>query len=287
MDADQTAGARPLTAPTASAWDPAQYAHFGDHRSRPFHELVARAARVATTEPRLVVDLGCGPGELTLTLADRWPGARVVGVDSSPEMLDRAREQDRDGRVEWVHSGAEAWDPAGHGAPVDLLVSNATLQWVPTHLRLLPGWVRALAPDGTLAMQVPSNFDAPSHALMRAVAARHPRAADLAPGLDRASGTAQPETYASLLLALTPHVDVWQTTYLQVLDTPEDGTHPVLDWVRGTGLRPVLGVLTDPAEREAFLADYAAELEQAYPRRDFGVIFPFSRTFAVARRAGS
>lgn len=264
----------------ASAWDPGQYARFGDHRGRPFHELVAR---IRTEDPRLVVDLGCGPGDLTMTLADRWPNARIVGVDSSPEMLETARARDAQGRVEWVESGVEDWDPTEASASVDVLVTNATLQWVPSHLRLIPGWVAALAPGGSFAMQVPANFSAPSHRLMREVAARHQRADDLAPGLDRSAATARPETYAALLLDVTPEVDVWQSTYWQVLPDDAAGPHPVLDWVRGTGLRPVLGVLTDEQERQAFLADYEAELERAYPRKPFGVLFPFTRTFAVAR----
>jgi trans-aconitate 2-methyltransferase len=167
-----------------------------------------------------------------------------------------------------------------------VLVTNALLQWVPTHLRLLPRWLEALAPAGVLAMQVPANFDAPSHRLMREVAARHPRADELQTGLDRADAVARPETYAALLLAHTRAVDVWQTTYLQVLAAEPDAPHPVLEWVRGTGLRPVLGVLTDETEREAFLAPYESELEAAYPRRDGVVLFPFTRTFAVGRMPG-
>ncbi|MEO7447676.1 MAG: methyltransferase domain-containing protein, partial [Humibacillus sp.] len=212
---------------------------------------------------------------------DRWPEARVVGVDSSPEMLDRAHEQDPSGRVEWVRQAAEDWDPQSRG-PVDVIVTNATLQWVPTHLRLLPRWLAALAPGGVLALQVPANFDAPSHRLMREVAARHPRADDLQGGLDRADAVARPETYAALLLAHTPSVDVWQTTYQQVLLARDGAPHPVLEWVRSTGLRPVLGVLTDDAERTTFLTAYEQGLEEAYPRRDGVVLFPFTRTFAVS-----
>ena len=262
--------------------DPAQYAVFGDHRGRPFHDLLAR---VPSEHPRLVVDLGCGPGELTLTLADRWPAARVIGLDSSPEMLGRAREVDAAGGSSGSRSRPRRGTRPLSGA-IDVLVTNATLQWVPTHLRLLPRWLEALAPGGVLAMQVPANFDAPSHRLMREVAARHARADDLQAGLDRADAVALPETYAALLLAHTREVDVWQTTYLQVLAAEPDEPHPVLEWVRGTGLRPVLGVLTDEAEREAFLATYERELEAAYPRRDGVVLFPFTRTFAVARRPG-
>lgn len=274
----------PTASAPGSAWNPTQYARFGDHRDRPFHDLLAR---VDATDPGLVVDLGCGPGHLTLTLADRWPNARVVGVDSSAEMLEAARAADGSNRVEWVEATAQDWDPTEASASVDVLVTNATLQWVPSHLRLIPSWVSALAAGGTFAMQVPANFDAASHRLMREVAARHPRADDLAPGLERAAAAARPETYAALLLEVAGDVDVWQTTYLQVLLAPADGAHPVLDWVMGTGLRPVLGVLTDESERTAFLTEYAAELEQAYPRRDFGVLFPFTRTFAIARTAGA
>lgn len=270
-------------ADSTTSWDPTSYARFGDHRGRPFHELLAR---VHVTDPRLVVDLGCGAGDLTLTLAERWPDARIVGVDSSTEMLEAARANDPSGRIEWVEATAESWHPSesrgGRGA-VDVFVTNAALQWVPSHLRLMPSWVAALTPGGTFAMQVPANFDAPSHRLMREVAARHPRAADLAPGLDRAQATARPETYAALLLDVAVDVDVWQTTYLQVLPSEPQGPHPVLDWVRSTGLRPVLAVLTDEAELGQFLTDYERELERAYPRRDSGVIFPFTRTFAVAQ----
>lgn len=262
-----------------SAWDPRQYALFSGHRGRPFADLLGR---IDAPSPRLVVDLGCGPGDLTIGLGDRWPQARVVGVDSSPEMLAKARAADTGGRVEWVEATAEDWDPASLVAPIDVLVTNATLQWVPTHLRLIPAWVAALAPGGTFAMQVPANFDAPSHRIMREVAARHPRAGDLRPGLERAVAVALPETYAALLLDLTPDVDVWQTTYQHVL-AGDTERHPVLEWVRGTGLRPVLGVLTDEQERDAFLDEYERELETAYPRRPFGVLFPFTRTFAVAR----
>ena len=268
-----------LTGSSDSSWDPRQYALFAGHRGRPYADLLAR---VDAPAPGLVVDLGCGPGELTLGLAQRWPSARIIGVDSSPEMLEKARALDSRRRVEWVEAAAEEWEATADG-PIDLLVTNATLQWVPSHLRLIPGWLEALAPGGTFAMQVPANFDAPSHRLMREVAARHPRAEALQPGLDRAQAVALPETYAALLLGLTAEVDVWQTTYQHVLAADDAGPHPVLEWVRGTGLRPVLGVLTDEDERRAFLDDYEGELETAYPRRSFGVLFPFTRTFAVAR----
>lgn len=263
-------------------WDPRQYALFSDHRGRPFADLLGR---VTTPRPRLVVDLGCGDGPLTLGLAERWPHARVVGVDSSPQMLARARELDTDGRVEWVLARVEDWDPATLGSQVDVLTTNATLQWVPGHLDLIPRWVAALASGGSFAMQVPSNFGAPSHVLMREVAARHSRAADLTPGLERAAAVAEPAAYLAVLAGLGLEVDVWETTYQEVLDPAGTQRSPVLEWVRGTGLRPVLEVLTDEAELQAFLDDYVSELDRAYPRRQFGVAFPFSRIFAVGHVA--
>lgn len=262
-------------------WDPRQYALFGTHRGRPFADLLAR---VEASAPALVVDVGCGDGPLTLGLAERWPDARVVGIDSSRQMLDAARGHDADCRVEWVEQRAQDWDPAGLGRPIDVLVSNAALQWVPGHRDLFPRWVGALAPGGWFALQVPDNYDAPSHRLMREVAARHVRAADLLPPLERAAAVATPAEYLGDLAALGLEADVWRTTYLHVLDPAGAQRSPVLEWVTGTGLRPVLDVLTDDLERAAFLDDYVAELDRAYPRHPWGVVLEFSRIFAVGRR---
>jgi trans-aconitate 2-methyltransferase len=266
----------------STTWDPDQYAKFSDHRSRPFGDLLAR---VGVSEPRLVVDLGCGNGPLTLSLAERWPGARVVGVDSSPQMLDAARSLDRDGRVEWVEADLSRWDLASLGAAPDVVVSNATLQWVPGHRELLRAWATALAPGGWLALQVPGNLDAPSHRLMREVAAEHPAADRLRPALERL-GVDEPADYLRLFAAAGLEVDAWETTYLHVLDPGGTQDNPALEWVRGTGLRPVLESLTDPVERDAFLAGYDARLRAAYPRTEVGVVFPFRRVFCVGHAAG-
>lgn len=264
-----------------TVWDPRQYALFRSHRGRPFTDLLAR---VHAERARLVVDLGCGDGALTLGLADRWPQARVVGIDSSPQMLSAAGGHDTRNRVEWVLATAERWDPRSLGGAVDVFVTNATLQWVPGHLDLIPGWVASLAPGGWFAMQVPSNFDAPSHVLMRQVAARHRRAADLTPPLDRAAAVADANAYLRALASLGLAVEVWETTYWQILDPAGTQRSPVLEWVRGTGLRPVLEVLTDPAELDDFLDDYVAALDRAYPREPYGVVLPFARIFAVGRK---
>ena len=264
-------------------WDPTQYAKFSDHRSRPFGDLMAR---VGASSPGLVIDLGCGNGPLTLSLAQRWSDARVVGVDHSPQMLEAARELDVDARVEWVESDLAEWDVASLGASPDVFVTNATLQWVPEHLHLVRGWVQALAPGGWFAMQVPGNHDAPSHALMREAAAHHRAADRLAPALDRLA-VHDPARYVVELGAMGCVVDGWETTYQHVLDPAGEQDNPVLEWVRGTGLRPVLEALTDEAERAAFLQDYDARLRAAYPRTPVGVILPFRRVFAVAQRAAA
>jgi trans-aconitate 2-methyltransferase len=263
------------------AWDPRQYALFASHRGRPFVDLLAR---VDASAPDLVVDLGCGDGPLTLSLTDRWPSARVVGIDSSPEMLAAARHHDEVGRVEWVQARAEDWDPRTLGGPIDVLVTNAALQWVPGHLDLIPRWAEALAPGGWFAMQVPDNYDAPSHVLMREVAARQPRAAELSPRLDRAAGVADTHTYLRVLAESGLSPDVWETTYEHILDPSGQQRSPVLEWVRGTGLRPVLDVLTGEEERRAFLEEYTRALDEAYPREPYGVVLGFTRIFAVGHK---
>jgi trans-aconitate 2-methyltransferase len=198
-------------------------------------------------------------------------------------MLDAARALDTEARVEWVEADVAEWDATSLDAQPDVIVTNATLQWVPGHDRLLHAWAAALAPGGWLALQVPGNLDAPSHALMRAVAADHPDAERLRPALDRLA-VATPGEYVELLAAAGLEVDAWETTYQHVLDPEGLQANPVLEWVKGTGLRPVLEALPDQARRDAFLADYEARLRTAYPRTSVGVVFPFRRIFAVGHR---
>jgi trans-aconitate 2-methyltransferase len=231
-----------------------------------------------------VVDLGCGSGELTATLADRWPAAHIVGIDSSPEMIAEAERRAVPG-LRFTTGDIEAWEP---DQPVDVIISNAALQWVPTHRDLLPAWVEWLTPGGWLAFQVPGNFDAPSHTVLRELC-QSPRWHNLLGNVLRdpayaapvASGA--PAEYLDLLAAQDcATIDVWETTFLQVLQ----GDDPVLEWVKGTALRPVLAVLdADPAGRDEFLKEYGALLREAYPRSSYGTVFPFRRVFAVARRS--
>jgi len=263
-----------------ASWNPTAYGRFSGERSRPFADLVAQ---VRTEDPALVVDLGCGHGPPTLTLAELWPNARVVGVDSAESMLDSARSLDSAGRVEWVLSDLREWDPVSLGQAPDVVVTSSTLQWLPGHLDLLDAWVEALSDGGWFALQVPGNFDAPSHRLMRETAEHHVRAGELGAALDLPA-VGEPATYLRYLSRLGCDVDAWETTYLHVLDPDGEDENPVLTWVAATGLRPVLDILTDGDELAAFTDPYAAALAEAYPRSSAGVLFPFRRVFAVAQK---
>jgi trans-aconitate 2-methyltransferase len=257
-------------------WDPAQYWTFADERSRPFFELVTR---IRAEAPARVVDLGCGHGELTATLAQRWPEAVVEGVDSSTEMITAARKlvTGHLDRLRFSVGDLSDWAPS---APVDVIVSNAALQWVPAHRELLPRWAAALTPGGWLAFQVPGNTDAPSHVLLRELCSS-PRWQDPLASVPRGNPVGDPAEYLGLLADQGCRVDTWETTYLQVLP----GENAVLEWMKGTALRPVIAALggADSAETAEFLADYAGLLSAAYPTGPEGTVFPFRRIFVVAR----
>jgi trans-aconitate 2-methyltransferase len=251
------------------SWNPERYLAFGGERTRPAVDLLARVPLAA---PARVADLGCGPGNSTALLAARWPDAEVIGIDSSREMLAKA---EADGiRASWQQADIASWTP---DAPFDLLFSNAALQWVPDHAGLLPRLLGHLRPGGVLAVQMPRNFAAPSHTLLRAVANEGPWAERLAPRLD-GKPVAAPECYHDLLAPHAAALDIWQTEYMHVLD----GDDPVLSWVRSTALRPVSAAL-NAAEQAGFEAEYARRLRAAYPRRPDGhTLFPFRRLFMVA-----
>jgi trans-aconitate 2-methyltransferase len=262
-------------------WNPEQYDKLSDYRRRPFSELMSR---LGAGRPQLVVDLGCGSGGCTLELALRWPDARVIGVDNSAEMLDTARRNDSGERVEWVRADVESWDPAQLGGQVDVIIANSLLQWVPSQMGLIPAWITALAPGGWFAMQVPGNYNAPSHTLLREVAAKSPRAADLLPRLGRSEAVSEPAVYFSMLAGLGCDVDTWETTYQHVFAPGVLHNEPVLEWTKGTALLPVFGVLTDQGERAEFVAAYGRALSQAYPLGRFGTVFALRRIFAVAHK---
>ena len=252
-------------------WDPDQYARYAGERGRPYLDLLAR---VGATAPRRVVDLGCGPGTLTALLAERWPSAVVEGIDSSPEMIATAQSV---GGVEFRVQDVATWTMP---PDADVVISNALLQWVPTHRDLLSTWASALPVDGWLAFQVPGNFDSPSHTLMRSLAAEDRWAPLLDGVLRHHEAVASPAEYATLLLDAGLTVDVWETTYLHVLP----GSDPVLDWLRGTGLRPVLAALSE-SDAQEFCAEFAQRLRVAYPATRHGTPMPYRRIFAVGHRA--
>ncbi len=254
-------------------WDPTAYLRYGDERSRPFHDLLAR---VPATRPRAVVDLGCGPGTLTAVLAERWPGSRVSGLDSSPEMVARAATLDTP--AEFAVADVRHWRP---GPDTDVVVSNAVLQWVPGHLDLLTRWARELPTGAVVAVQVPGNFDAPAHRALRAVAAR-PTWRDVLGPLLREAPVDDPVGYARLLAGAGCAVDAWETTYVHLLPAPADADHPVLSWMEGTALRPVRATLTAAGWAD-FRAELGVRLAEAYPVRQGQVYFPFRRVFFVAR----
>ncbi|HEY7052870.1 MAG TPA: trans-aconitate 2-methyltransferase [Mycobacterium sp.] len=251
-------------------WDPAQYSRYAAERDRPFFDLTAR---ITATAPVHVVDVGCGQGHLTATLAQRWPGSVVEGIDSSPEMISEAAHVSG---VVFSVCDAAHWQPA---ADVDVIVSNAALQWVPRHQQLMGQWAAALPSGGWLAVQVPGNFDSPSHVLIRRLAKRERWAATLRDVVRDTDAVGTPESYASVLLDAGMRADVWETTYLHVLS----GQDPVLEWVRGTGLRPIMAALS-ASDADEFAAQLKAELRDAYPPGPHGTVFPFRRVFAVGQK---
>ncbi|MBF9132239.1 methyltransferase domain-containing protein [Plantactinospora sp. S1510] len=307
-------------------WDPATYLRYGDERSRPFYDLTAR---IGAEQPRVVVDLGCGPGNLTMTLSTRWPAARVIGLDSSVEMIGPAtalggNSPDTSGvdaatppdgtpgagfrsppsrgvgpgplggaGVGFAVADARTWSP---GPDVDVVVSNAVLQWVPGHEALLVRWARELTPGSWLAVQVPGNFDAASHRALYATA-EEPRWHAVVDPVLRDAPVSDAVGYARLLTGAGCLVDAWETTYVHLLsasgtdlsssgaDLSASGTdHPVLTWMEGTALRPVRAALGgEGAEWDAFRARLARRLVEAYPIREGLVYFPFRRVFFVAR----
>jgi len=252
-------------------WEPAQYLKFADHRLRPAIDLLNRI----DADPQTIVDLGAGTGNVTRLLHARWPNARVTGVDSSPEML--ARAADALPQISWNQADLSAWRPR---ESVDLLYSNAALHWVDDHATLFPALFAMVNPGGTFAVQMPNNFSARSHTAIADVVRSGPWRSKLEPLL-RTSPVQHPSMYFDLLTPAAASLDIWETEYVHVLE----GDRPVLEWIKGTWLRPLLAAL-DSEERAQFESRYAEVAAHAYPRRnDDRTLFPFRRLFIVATRA--
>ena len=253
-------------------WDPAEYLKFEEERTVPCRDLVAR---IPDPSPGRVIDLGCGPGTSTAILRERWPSARLVGLDSSPEMITQARRGDAS--IEWVLRDIRSWRAS---TAFDVIVSNAALQWVPDHGELFPRLLQQLAPGGVLAVQMPMNWESPSHRCIREVATS-PAWTGKWRSTVRLPKVEPIERYFDLLAPIVRSLSLWQTEYLHVMPNAA----AVLDWLKGTALRPYLDALPSATDRTAFLAQVGQCLERAYPARSHGeVLFPFRRLFLVARR---
>ncbi|MDB4974371.1 MAG: trans-aconitate 2-methyltransferase [Myxococcaceae bacterium] len=252
-----------------ASWDDEQYLKFAQERTRPAQELLAR---VPVDKPQRVVDLGCGPGNSTELLSDRWPFAEVIGIDNSPEMLTRAR---RDlPTVDFIEADLRSYRPS---EPVDVLFANAVLQWVPDHDTLIPALFESVRAGGALAFQVPNNYEEPSHRLMRELTGSF---SERIAAVHRPILVGVPAYYYDRLAPYARHVDIWETTYEHVMPDAQ----AIVEWVQGTGLRPYLDALAGE-ERASYLAAYRSAIDGAYPPRADGKrLFSFSRLFVVALR---
>ena len=262
---------------THEPWDPHQYLKFADERFRAAVELLQR---VPVESPSAIVDLGCGTGEMTRLIADHWPSATVTGIDSSSAMLEQARAHSPD--INWVNGTIENWIP---NHTFDLIYSNAALHWVSDHKQLFPRLVESLSDRGCLAVQMPLSWPSRSHALMRETLANGgPDGAPLGPIELRAAmarkGVNDGRWYHDLLADSVRLLDIWESEYLQILD----GEDAVLEWVRGTGLRPILQQL-EKGDIRQFMDAYRLRLREAYPRNTRGkTLYPFRRLFIVAQK---
>jgi trans-aconitate 2-methyltransferase len=257
------------------SWNPDQYLKFVNERTQPVRDLIAR---IASDSVQQAIDLGCGPGNSTAMLAARWPNAEITGIDSAPAMIETAR---RDyPRHRWLVDDITRWSRSTD-ARYDLVFSNAALQWVPDHGGLYPRLFDRVAPGGALALQVPMSFVAPAHDAMRDLAAT-PAWSPLFPAAGvREWHVETPEFYYDCIAPHAARIDLWQTEYLHVMDNAA----AIVEWYKGTGLRPFLDVLPSDGDRERFLSDYLDRMRDAYPARPDGrILFPFMRFFLIAYR---
>ncbi len=250
-------------------WNPTQYLRYGSERLRPALDLIAR---IQVDSPGSVYDLGCGTGTITGILKERWPDARVTGVDSSASMLERTG--DVETGVYWQHADLNDWQPA---IQAGVVYSNAALHWLDGHGQLFPRLMSAVGSGGVLAVQMPENFSAPSHTSIADTVREGPWRERLAP-FQREQPVAEPSFYYDLLSQLSSSIDMWETTYMHILE----GENPVVEWTKGTMLRPLLENLSED-EGSEFLKLYTEKVAKAYPpRADGKTVLPFKRLFIVA-----
>jgi trans-aconitate 2-methyltransferase len=270
-------------------WNPEQYLRFGDERTRPCQEL---ASRIDVSPVRTVIDLGCGPGNSTSILRGLWPDAQITGLDSSREMIDAARAAMPEGR--WVVGGIAEWaagvskraagaaDEAGSDGQFDVVFSNAAMQWVDHHEEVYPKLLERVAEGGALAIQVPGNHDGPQHRLMREIAESPEWRDSFGSRKVREWHVHDLDFYYDVLASRAARIDPWETIYMHVMAGPES----IVEWYKGTGLRPFLEALNDEAARDRFCTAYLEGLREIYPRRSDGrVLFPFHRLFLVAHKS--
>lgn len=258
-----------------NTWNPGQYLKFSGERTRPCEDL---AARIAVSDVRNVIDLGCGPGNSTAVLAARWPRADITGLDSSPDMILSARRDHPD--RQWVQADISTWAEEGKAA-FDVVFSNAALQWLRDHASLFPKLLKRVAPGGALAVQMPANKDAPAHQCMRELAASAKWARHFGPGV-RQWHTEDVGFYYDVLALRASKLEIWQTEYIHVL--PDAAA--IVEWYKATGLRPFLNALPHERDREAFTADYLEEIRRTFlPQSNGMILFPFRRIFIIASQA--
>jgi trans-aconitate 2-methyltransferase len=254
-------------------WNPGQYLKFAEERTRPCRDL---AAAVSISQPKRIIDLGCGPGNSTEILIERWPAAQITGLDSSAKMIETARESHPD--LDWQVGDISDW-ASGTGQQFDLVFSNAALQWVGDHARIYHQLFDRVAAGGALAAQMPGNFDGPAHRLMREVAKSAEWLSKFSSGSVREWHVHDLPFYYDVLAPLAVRVDLWETDYIHVFPSAEN----IVEWYKGTGLRPFLEILKTESDREQFMSDYLDRLKTVYkPQPNGNVLFPFRRLFIIA-----
>lgn len=253
-------------------WNTNQYLKFSSQRDRPFFDLLAR---VEHDNAKHVVDLGCGTGHLTAKLLGKFPNAQILGVDSSTQMLEKAQPYSQT-HLEFIQADIATWEPK---KPLDVIVSNAALQWLEDHETLIPNLAALLEPDGVLAVQMPINFDQPSHTILQELCSGQTWKPYLNGYSSKLRAPKAASWYVATLFSLGFEVDAWETTYQHILQ----GENAVLEWVKGTALRPVLDALT-PELHSNFLEELGAQYLEVYPQQSFGTLFPFNRLLFVARK---